>query len=100
MGADGLGSFVEVAEHDHVLTGADSPADDPPDFRGLAFALVSAAARLALEAIDQDEHRRALRRLYLELRAIAGEDHAVGVLGVDVGPDRADRESLFGHDAD
>ena len=77
-----------------------SPVGDAPDLSRLTQTSVASASGLALEVIDEHEHVGAALCLDLVFGAVAGEDDAVAVLGVDVGSDRADREAGLSHDAD
>src|SRR5215207_11591359 len=100
LAAFGRGSFIEVAEEDDVVAGIDESVCEAPDLSRLTQTSVASASGLALEVIDEHEHVGAALCPDLVFGAVAGEDDAVAVFGVDVGSDRADREAGLAHDPD
>ena len=83
-----------------MVAGIDESVGDAPDLSRLTQTSVASASGLALEVIDEHEHVGAALCPDLVFGAVAGEDDAVAVLGVDVGSDRVDREAGLAHDPD
>ncbi len=94
------GTFVEVTQHNDVLTLADETIHNPADFDGLAAALFITTPGLGLKMIDEDVNQQAGRGADGVLGAVAAEDQTDRIAVIDVGADGFDLKAGSGHDAD